>query len=407
MPALPSPEDPSADPSAPVGPVPTSRADLHPLPSAGELDELEIALAQRVRGVEAFLADAYGPRRAVAGGVVSHGLLTTAPGFSREAATAPLPRRWAPLIAVDLVRGPEGRWLVTDSRTGTLRPWARAMSPTGTAAADGWDEHVVGALAACAPPEVGDPLVAVLLPPGAPAPWWSFAQRHGLAAVRPADLRSARGQLLLATTAGLVPVHVLVRPVADDRLDPVSGGDPSVVTTGCPGLLTAVRSGSLALVGALGSALADDVRLRSRFGDLVRFHLGEEPLLGDAPFAAAGDDVVRVLVAAAGGVVRVALAGRAQDDVGPGAAGRTDTAAAAPTGAVSAATGTWDRRIDTSGSRVPGPRTTGPRTAGPRTAGPGISGSGTPVDGGLDLRDPPATPSFRRLRAEALVGEPC
>ncbi len=128
----------------------------------------------------------------------------------------------------------------------------------------------------------------------------------------------------------------------------------------------------------------------------------EEPLLGDAPFAAAGDDVLRVLVAAAGGVVRVALGRRAQDDVGPLAAGPTDSAAAAHAGAVSAATGTWDRRVDTSGSRVPGLR-----APGLRAPGPGTSRSGTPVDGGLDLRDPPTTSSLRRLRAEALVGEPC
>ncbi len=410
MPALPSPEDPSADPSEPASPAPTSRADLTALPDAGELHELEIALAQRVRGVEAFLADAYGARRAVGGGVVSHGLLTTAPGFSREAAAAPPPQRWAPLTALDLVRGPQGRWWVTDSRVGTLAPWARTadlVGANGATPAAGWSEHVVSALAACAPPDVRDPTVAVLLPPGASAPWWSFAQRHGLAAVRPADLRSVRGQLLLATTAGQVPVHVLVRPVADDRLDPVVGGDPSAVTAGCPGLLTAVRSGSLALVGALGAPLADDVRLRSRFGDLVRFHLGEEPLLGDAPFAAPGDDVVRVLVAAAGDVVRVAVAGRARDDAGPGPVLQTGMTAAARTRTTSTATGAWDRRIDASASRVPGPPTPGPGPSGPRTPAPGTSRAGAPVAGGLDLRDPPDPPGFHRLRAEALVGEPC
>ncbi len=286
-------------------------------PALGREDiaALEAGLDQRVRAVETFLSDAYGPCRAVAEGVVDEGLIVTATGFSRQAGQVPTPARWAPLSTFGLARGPSGRWLVTGSRVGALDPGAGAPvdRPPGPPVdlpadlsmdltADPVADPVAGALASCSPPDVPTPTVAVLLPPGAAPPWRAFAQRHALVAARPDDLRVSRGQLLLATTAGLVPVHVLVRPVADDGLDPVVGADPSAASTGVPGLLSAVRSGSVALAGALGAGLADEARVRARFGDLVRFHLGEEPLLGDAPATPAGAATLRALVAATGAV---------------------------------------------------------------------------------------------------------
>ncbi len=383
MTASPSPEDTSAVP----GPDEL-------VLGADDLPGLHRALEQRVRAVEAFLADVYGPRRAVAQGVISHALVTAAPGFSREAGQVPPPRRWAPLTAFDLARGPGGRWMVAGSHVGTLDAWALTSEARGGGGADGTG-HVAAAASACGPPDVGAPLVAVLLPSAAASPWRAFAQRHGILAVRHDDLLVSRGQLLVATTRGLVPVHVLLRPPGDDLLDPVVSSHPGAVTTGCPGLLTAVRSGAVTLVGALGAALADDASVRARFGDLVRFHLGEEPELGDAPLAPAGTRTVRALVAVTGDETVVTLHDSSRDPsrggtptagdgwpvvLGGGAAGRA-----------AAVTDAWHRRLDASGSRLSGAD---------RSARP-AAGSG------LDLREPPDPSRVRTGCGAVLAGQPC
>jgi uncharacterized circularly permuted ATP-grasp superfamily protein len=72
-------------------------------------------------------------------------------------------------------------------------------------------------------------------------------------------------------------VHVIYRRIDDEWLDPLHFRPDSLV--GSPGLLNAARAGNVTLANAVGNGVADDKLVYTYVPDLVRYYLGEEPLL--------------------------------------------------------------------------------------------------------------------------------
>ena len=87
--------------------------------------------------------------------------------------------------------------------------------------------------------------------------------------------------VLMRTTEGPKRVDVLYRRLDDDFLDPLTFRPDS--TLGVPGLMNACRSGNLTLANAVGTGVADDKAVYSYMPDIVRFYLGEEPILKNVP----------------------------------------------------------------------------------------------------------------------------
>ena len=72
-------------------------------------------------------------------------------------------------------------------------------------------------------------------------------------------------------------VDVIYRRVDDDFLDPVHFRRDSML--GVTGLISAVRAGRVTLANAIGNGVADDKLVYSYVPDLIRYYLGEEPIL--------------------------------------------------------------------------------------------------------------------------------
>ncbi|SDQ04943.1 circularly permuted type 2 ATP-grasp protein [Quadrisphaera sp. DSM 44207] len=307
---------------------------------------LRAGVVQHKRALERFLAAVHRPRpgSALAGGGLPRRLVAGSSRFSPAAVgVEPVGGVRLPVCAVDLLRTPDGALLLLG---------VDAAVPAG---AEEHPQPVLAALRAAAPSGVEDPFVVVLTgirrqrPPDA-----LLARSAGLPLVEAADLHCRGGQVQLRTTAGSRPVHVVLRRVADDLLDPLHARDGAAL--GCPGLVGAARAGAVALVPALGGDLAADPAVTRATADLVRHHLGEEPLLEAAPPGPRGalagpGQRLRVLVVDDGACMRVLPTGAvrvllpetrpsAPGDARPGpgarvadrraAAGRVSPAAPAP-----------------------------------------------------------------------------
>jgi carboxylate-amine ligase len=263
---------------------------------AAEWEHVESGLTQRVRALNAFIADAYGERRVVAAGVVPGRVLASAD--LREPAVDGLGSGVVAAVAgPDLIRAPDGRLLVVEdnlrapSGLAYLLALRAALAPLAAAAGlhprspEPALDALAAAIAAARPDGAGGDGRAVLLHdgPGSSARYEheTLAAALGMTPAAPAELRRRGEELLL----GEEPVAVIYRRVDDERLTG-PGGEPTEL-----GELMArpLRAGRLGCVNSPGTGIGDDKAIHVYVESMIRFYLDEEPILGSVPGFDLGD----------------------------------------------------------------------------------------------------------------------
>jgi carboxylate-amine ligase len=245
-----------------------------------EWDRLAAGLAQRVRAVEAFLRD---PREAVRAGVVPAEVVGTC--LYREPGPAPSPVPVG-VAGPDVVRVGDGDLVVLEDnlRTPTLMGYAQAVAravrgavptPPGLRPALGGLVEGLARVLRAAAPDVDEPVVAVLGDDRGTNVRWEPAHLARQLDVPLVDLTSlrARGDRLLLPDGRAV--DVLWRRTSEERLR----GDDGRPNRYGSALLPGLASGRLRVVNPYGTGVADDKRTYPYVEQLVRFHLGEEPLV--------------------------------------------------------------------------------------------------------------------------------
>ena len=108
-----------------------------------------------------------------------------------------------------------------------------------------------------------------------------LAREMGVALVEGRDLIVEDDYVFMRTTQGRQRVDVIYRRIDDDFLDPLTFRRDSLL--GVPGLINAYREGNVALANAPGAGVADDKAVYAFVPELIRYYLGEEPLLPKVP----------------------------------------------------------------------------------------------------------------------------
>lgn len=147
-----------------------------------------------------------------------------------------------------------------------------------------YPELLLDNLRAVAPAGVVDPTVVVLTPGSANSAYFEhsfLAQQMGVELVEGRDLFVRDGRLWMCTTRGAKRVDVIYRRVDDDFLDPLAFRKDSML--GVPGLLDVYKAGGVTLANAIGTGVADDKSIYPYVPDMIRFYLGEEPILNNVP----------------------------------------------------------------------------------------------------------------------------
>jgi carboxylate-amine ligase len=293
----------------------TSRAvPVDPVPHAvdgAEWATLAAGVAQRHRALNAFLADAYraaGRRRGdpdrdpevVRAGVLPAWAVASSPARDPEAvgfAWREQPR--ATLAATDVARGPDGRWTVlADSLRvpaglgyalavhGAVRTAVPELVPP-VPVLEPFDAVplLAAALGEAAAPRCRRPPQLAVLSAGEADPaafeHRLLADALGVPLVRAGDLwPRPDGGIEAAVHGERVPVDVLFRRFDDAELTAhrTPGGAQLAAL-----LAEGVRSGTLGLANVPGNGIADDPATYAVVPRLIRFYLGEEPLLGSVP----------------------------------------------------------------------------------------------------------------------------
>ena len=265
------------------------------LVSGTEWAVLERGLFQRLRALNAFLWDVYHEQRCLRDGVVPRWVIYTGRHFQRAMIGLDPPLGvYTHVGGIDLIRDGEGTFRVLEDNVRTpsgvsyllqnrqvmMRLFPEMFRGVAVRSVDHYADRLLATLRSVAPRGQSDPSIAVLTPGVYNSAYFEhafLAQQMGVPLVEPDDLLVRNGRCHMRTTRGLEPVDVLYRRIDDDFIDPITFRPDSLL--GIPGLMHAVRGGTLTLANAPGAGIADD-KVTYRFvPDLIRYYLSEEPIL--------------------------------------------------------------------------------------------------------------------------------
>jgi uncharacterized circularly permuted ATP-grasp superfamily protein len=129
-----------------------------------------------------------------------------------------------------------------------------------------------------------DPTVVLLTPGVFNSAYYEhsfLADKLGIELVEGRDLFVKDEVVYMRTTQGPRRVDVIYRRIDDDYLDSLTFRPDS--TLGVPGLMAAYQAGNVTLANAVGTGIADDKAVYSFMPGIVKFYLGEEPILKNVP----------------------------------------------------------------------------------------------------------------------------
>jgi uncharacterized circularly permuted ATP-grasp superfamily protein len=188
-------------------------------------------------------------------------------------------------VLEDNCRTPSGVSYMLENRAVMMRLFPDLFARAGAAPVSRYPEMLLRTLKSAAPPACrGEPTVALLTPGHYNSAYYEhsfLADEMGVELVEGADLVVEDGKVHMRTTGGLKRVDVLYRRIDDDFLDPLAFRADS--TLGVPGLMAAYRMGAVTLANAPGAGVADDKAVYVHAPAMIRFYLGEEPILNNVP----------------------------------------------------------------------------------------------------------------------------
>ncbi len=265
-----------------------------------EWRKIESGLTQRIAALNLFLEDVYHAGKILADGIVPRELVYSCRHFRREMRNLTVPRGiYVSICGTDLVRLPDGSFAVLEDNlrvpSGVSymlanRKVLKKVFPTlfrdyGVSPVEHYAQALLATLRALSPLSSTtrhEPTVVLLTPGVFNSAYFEhtfLAQQMGIELVEGRDLLVHDNVVYMRTTAGLKRVDVIYRRVDDDFLDPLCFRRDSGL--GVPGLFNAYRAGSVALANAVGTGVADDKAVYAYVPAIIRYYLGEEPILAN------------------------------------------------------------------------------------------------------------------------------
>jgi uncharacterized circularly permuted ATP-grasp superfamily protein len=260
-----------------------------------EWDLLERACIQRVRALNLFLGDIYGPAHIVKDGIVPAELIFGNANYRPEMKDFPVPHgTYVHVCGIDIIRDefgdfrvlednartPSGVSYVVENRHLMLRTFPDLMSGIRLRPVDDYGRRLRAAMTEIAPGGLDDPQVVLLSPGIYNSAYFEhvfLSREMGVPLVQGSDLVVENNRVFMRTISGLRPVHTIYRRLNDDFLDPDVFRPESML--GVRGLIGAWKAGNVAIANAVGTGVADDKAVYAYMPRIIKYYLSEEPLI--------------------------------------------------------------------------------------------------------------------------------
>ena len=260
-------------------------------------DYLERGLEQRVRALNMFLWDIYHEKKITKDGIVPEEFVYSSKGYMPQCeGISPAGKVYAHIAGIDLVEGKDGQWYVLEDNlripSGASYPMiarmiTRKVSPqtfSMNAVADNRD--YADMLRQMMDDMNQDRGIAVILTPGrynsAFFEHSYFAEKTGATLAYPGDMFVEDDKVYYAGMyKEKTRVGCIYRRVSDEYMDPMIFEPSSLL--GIPNVMQAYKAGNVALINGIGNGVADDKGIYYFVPKMVKYYLGEESILQNAP----------------------------------------------------------------------------------------------------------------------------
>ena len=269
-----------------------------PLPrviTAQEFETLNRGLVQRVNALNLFLKDVYGDKKIIRDGIVPEDFVFAGSGYLPQCEGFVPPKGvYSHISGIDLVQGKDGSWFILEDNlripSGASYPLiarelCRRCSPETFSDNSIVDNRNYATLLKKTMDAVNTGGINVVFTPGRyNAAYFEhsyLAEKTGAVLAECGDLFVDNNHVYLKTVRGRELVGAIYRRISDEYLDPLCFKPESLI--GIPGVMDAYRAGNVALLNAPGNGVADDKGIYYFVPRMIRYYLGEEPVLQNAP----------------------------------------------------------------------------------------------------------------------------
>jgi uncharacterized circularly permuted ATP-grasp superfamily protein len=262
--------------------------------AAKEWNRVEKGLIQRLKALNLFLADIYGPQQILMDGVVPRDLVLGAASYRREMQNIFVPHNaYANVCGSDLIRGKDGEFAVLEdnlrvpsgvsymlaNRDAAKRTFPGTFRAANVRPVERYPDLLLSTLKSMAGWR-SNPQVVVMTPGVYNSAYYEhayLARLMGVPLVEGRDLVTHDNMVYMRTTTGLRRVDVIYRRVDDDFIDPLTFRRNSGL--GVAGLFNAYRAGNIVICNAPGTGVADDKAVYAYVPEIIRYYLGEDAIL--------------------------------------------------------------------------------------------------------------------------------
>ena len=262
---------------------------------ASEWDIIERGLIQRIQALNEFLSDIYQTQKILKDKIIPAELVLGSKHFRREfIGVRPPLGVYIHVTGSDIIRDGAGKYLVLEdnlrtpsgvsymlqNRQAMKRAFPVLFDRYKVRPVDSYPQQLLRTLQEISPTQKAEPKVVVLTPGIYNSAYFEhsfLAQQMGVQLTEGRDLVVNNNKVYTRTTRGLQRVDVIYRRVDDDFLDPLVFRPDSKL--GVAGLINAYRKGNVTLANAIGTGVADDKVIYSFVPDIIRYYLGEDPIL--------------------------------------------------------------------------------------------------------------------------------
>lgn len=264
--------------------------------SAEDFADMERGLIQRVNALNMFLADIYSEGRIVKDGIVPEDFVYISKGYLAPCTGVTPPKGiYSHISGIDLVQAKDGEWYILEDNlripSGASYPLiarelCRMASPAAFENSGIVDNRNYASLLRSTMDYVNCGGINVILTPGRyNAAYFEhsyLAEKTGAVLVQNTDLFVENNILYMKDyLGGKTKVGAVYRRISDEYLDPLTFLPESLI--GVPHIMDAYRAGNVAIINAPGNGVADDKGIYYFVPKMIKYYLGEEPVLKNAP----------------------------------------------------------------------------------------------------------------------------